>query len=169
MGVRLLFRTITGFVQNYLYFFFQILEQTQSILLTSKYNPLVDKFPPLDVRVFDAVTVTLENTCLFGELILHNPDMSYRVLDSQGEGIFWKDLINWCIKYAHNFNDRIIDAKGQELLRLVEQEINPEKRTDNYTNPYRMVSNAENKDNAKKKRKAKKTQKGPRMVTRDEF
>lgn len=135
---------------------------------SNKYDPLVDKFPPQDIRVFDAVTVTLENTCLFGELLLHNPDISYRVFESQDEGIAWKDLINWCIKYARSFNDRILDAKSQELLWLVEQEINPEKRTENFINPYR-ISATETSNNAKKKKKAKKIQRGPRMVTRDEF
>lgn len=129
---------------------------------------MADKFPPKDVRVFDAVTVTLENTCLFGELILHNPDISYRVLESQEEGIFWKDLINWSIKYAHFFNDRILDAKSQELLWLVDQEINPEKRTENFINPHR-VSTTENTDNTKKKKKAKTIKKGPRMVSRDDL
>lgn len=109
----------------------------------------------------------MENTCLFGEIILHNPDISYRVLDSQLLGPNWKDLINWCIKYTRHFNDRIIDAKSQELLWLVDQEINPDKRTENFINPYRNAG--QRKDTTKKKKKTKKIEKGPRMVTRDEF
>lgn len=109
----------------------------------------------------------MENTCLFGEIILHNPDISYRVLDSQLLGPDWKNLINWCIKYTRQFNDRIIDTKSQELLWLVEQEINPDKRNENFINPYR--NSGEQKDTTKKKKKAKKIEKGPRMVTRDEF
>ncbi|XP_055326936.1 coiled-coil domain-containing protein 134-like [Sitodiplosis mosellana] len=144
-----------------------ILQQTKNIIQGGRYDPLVDKFPPQDVRLFDAITVTMENTCLFGEVILHNPDISYRVLDSQLLGPDWKDLINWCIKYTRKFNDRIIDVKSQELLWLVEQEINPEKRSENFTNPYRNAG--QQKDTTKKKKKAKKIEKGPRMVTRDEF
>lgn len=111
--------------------------------------------------------MTLENTCLFGELVLHNPDISYRVLESQQLGPVWKDLINWCMKYTRQFNGRIIDVKSQELLWLVEQEINPDKRTDNFINPYRSIT--QEKDILKKKKKTKKVGRGPRMVTHNEF
>lgn len=129
---------------------------------------MADTFPPQDVRLFDAITVTLENTCLFGEIILHNPDISYRALESRQFGPDWRDLINWCIKYTRQYNDRIIDAKSQELLWLLEQEINPDKRTDNFINPYRSSSEPHQKPK-KKKTKKKKLEKGPRMVTRDEL
>lgn len=128
---------------------------------------MVDKFPSQDARLLDALTITLENTCVFGELILHNPDMSYRILESQTNGPDWKELLNWCLKYTRQFNDRIIDAKSQELLWLTEQEINPEKRSNDFINPYR--SRANNKDKTKKKKPVKKLPKGPQMVTRDEF
>lgn len=127
----------------------------------------MNEFPSQDARLFEAITVTLENTCLFGEIILRNPDISYRVLDARQLGPEWKDIINWCIKYTRQFNDRIVDSKSQELLWLFEQEINPEKRTENFINPYRMQS--EPKETTKKKKKAKKLEKGPRMVLRDEF
>lgn len=147
----------------------QILEETQNRLLTSQYDPMVSKFPTQDARLIDAITVTLENTCLFGEIILHNPDISYRVLESRNIGPDWRDLINWCIKFARKFDDRILDAKSQELLWLAEQEINPEKRSENFVNPYR--SKADEKADAikRKKKKTKKLPKGPQMVTRDEF
>lgn len=131
---------------------------------------MVDKFPTQDSRLLDAVTVTLENTCLFGELLLHNPDISYRVLESRQNVPPWKDLINWGIKYTRLFKDRIVDAKSMVLLFLAEQEINPEKRTDDFINPYR--STIEPKDSTPKKKikkKIKKLAKGPRMVVRDEF
>lgn len=132
---------------------------------------MANKFPTQDARLIDAITVTLENTCLFGEIILHNPDISYRVLESRSAGPNWRTLINWCIKFTRQFNDRILDASSQELLRLLEQEINPEKRTENFINPYRTETNdnADATTNKKKKKKVKKLPKGPQMVTRDEF
>lgn len=131
---------------------------------------MVSKFPTQDARLIDAITVTLENTCLFGEIILHNPDISYRVLESRQNVPDWRDLINWCIKFTRQFNDRILDNKSQELLWLAEQEMNPEKRTENFVNPYRSSKADENADAAKKKKKkTKKLPKGPQMVTRDEF
>lgn len=147
----------------------QILEETQKRLLSSQYNPTVSKFPTQDARLVDAITVTLENTCLFGEIILHNPDISYRVLESRPAEPDWRDLINWCIKFTRQFNDRILDGKSQELLRLFEQEINPEKRTENFTNPYRAEGREKSDVTKKKTKKAKKLPRGPQMVTRDEF
>lgn len=152
---------------NLISFSLQILQQTQTILKTSEYDPLVEKFPTNNNQLFDAITVTLENTCLFGEIVLHNPDISYRVLDSWENGSTWKDLVNWCIKFARHFNDRIIDENSQKLLWLTEQEINPEMRTADFTNPYRSTTEAS--DTKTKKKKPKKSEKGPRMVTRDEF
>lgn len=154
-----------------LFHLIQILEETQNRLRASKYDPLVSKFPTQDTRLIDAITVTLENTCLFGEIILHNPDISDRILESRQNAPDWRDLINWCIKFTRQFNDRILDAKAQELLYLAEQEINPDKRTENFINPYRRSkADAENTDaTKKKKKKAKKLPKGPQMVTRDEF
>lgn len=128
---------------------------------------MASKFPTQDARLIDAITVTLENTCLFGEIILHNPDISYRVLESRPNGPDWRKLINWCIKFTRQFDDRILDTKSQELLWLAEQEINPAKRTENFINPYR--NKADEKADAKKKKKTKKLPKGPQMVTRDEF
>lgn len=130
---------------------------------------MVNKFPTQDARLIDAITVTLENTCLFGEIILHNPDISYRVLESRSSGPDWRTLINWCIKFTRQFNDRILDEKSQELLWLVEQEINPERRTENFFNPYRAETNDKSDSTKKKKKKAKKLPKGPQMITRDEF
>lgn len=132
----------------------------------------MDKFPIQDSRLLDAVTVTLENTCLFGELLLHNPDISYRVLESRQIGSSWKDLINWGIKYTRLFKDRIVDAKSMVLLWLVDQEINPEKRTNDFTNPYRNTIEQQQQDSTEKKKtkkKVKKLPKGPRLVVRDEF
>lgn len=130
---------------------------------------MVDKFPNQNTRLLDALTVTLENTCLFGEIILHVPDITYRALETRQNKNsipFWKDLVNWCIKFTRHFNDRIIDAKSQQLLWLMEQEINIEKRTAEYTNPYRGSSE---KQSHKKEKKTKNIKKGPKLVARDEF
>lgn len=148
----------------------QVLQQTKSILQSAQYDPMVDKFPSNDVRLIDALTITLENVCLFGEIILHVPDISYRALESRQNTDStlpnWKDVVNWCIKYTRYFNDRIIDTKSQQLLWLMEQEINPEKRTANYTNPYRI---AVEKQSHKKDKKTKNIKKGPRLVDHSEL
>lgn len=137
---------------------------------------MIDAFPPKDQRLFDAITITLENTCTFGDIILHIPDISYRVLDAPQSkenevipSIDWRDLINWGIKYTRFFNERIIDSKTQELLFLVDQEINPDHRTPNFVNPYREKNDESKETESKKKKPNKKLSKEPRMVSRDEF
>lgn len=156
---------ISTFLSNYISLQ-QILYDTQQILTTQKFDPAADKFPTEDTQLVNAITVTLENACIFGEIMIHNPDISYRILESRKNKhkSYWKDLINWSIKYTRYFNDRIIDAKSQELLSLVEQEINPELRTANFINPYRDVNSKPEKLKTKKVLK-----KGPQMVQRDEF
>lgn len=151
---------------------FQILQDAKTILISVQYDPMADKFPSHNARLVDAIFVKLENVCLFGEIILHAPDISYRILESRQnkntdpEVPHWKDLLNWGIKYARYFNERIIDTKSQQLLWLVEQEINPERRTANFVNPYRIATE---KQAHKKEKKPKTVKKGPKIVGRDEF
>lgn len=131
---------------------------------------MVDKFPLNDVRLIDALTITFENTCLFGEIILHLPDISYRALESRQNADstlpHWKDVVNWCIKYTRYFNDRIIDTESQQLLWLIEQEINPEKRTFDFENPYRIVTE---KQSHKKDKKTRSRTKGPQLIDHNEL
>lgn len=151
-------------------FSLQILQETRNIIEISKFDATIDKFPAKNKRLNEAITVTLDNICLFGEIILHFPDMSYRVLraidanSDASSGVPWRDLINWSVEYAAHFYDRIIDPKGQQLLSLLDQEINPERRTDDYINPYRSVDSAafSTKDQHKKKPK-KVLKKGPQL------
>lgn len=137
---------------------------------------MVDKFPAKDKRLVDAIIVMLDNTCLFGEIILHFPDMSYRSLESSFANsddasiVPWRNLINWCTKYAKYFYERIVDAKGQQLLSLFDQEINPERRTDDYINPYRSADSVvHSHKNEHKKKAPKKLKKGPRLNTHNEL
>lgn len=110
-------------------------------------------------------------------MILYFPDISYRVLHSRHEPkpsisskVHWRDLINWCLSYAENFYDRIIDSKSRQLLLLANQEINPEKRTPEFVNPYRDLEDRERIKNEHKKKPPKKLKKGPQMAGgRDEL
>lgn len=136
---------------------------------------MVDKFPVKDKPLIDAISVTLDNICLFGEIILHFPDISYRALESSysasddESSVQWRDLINWCLKYSKYFYERIIDVKGQQLLSLLDQEINPERRTDDYINPYRNADSVTQSKNEHKKKPPKKLKRGPQLSTHNEL
>ncbi|XP_055610800.1 coiled-coil domain-containing protein 134-like [Uranotaenia lowii] len=88
---------------------------------------------PKETELAEALARYLENSCFFGELILHLPDMSYRVLKTH-DG--WRDRVLEALHFTRSFV-QILDQKSLELLGLLEQEIDESKRSDTYVNPYR--------------------------------
>lgn len=147
-----------------------MLSETKQYLLDSKFDLLADGFPTQNKTLIETVTVTLENTCLFGEVILHYPDMSYVILQREVVDD-WRRLINWCLSFARPFYDRVIDDKSQTLLSLLEQEINPDKRRKDYVNPFRAdADSTANTTKVKKPKSAKKKLKrGPQMSKKTEL
>lgn len=115
---------------------------------------------PKDTAEVEALARFLENTCFFGELILHLPDISYRILKTLDD---WKKLVIESLIYTRSFVS-ILDQKSLELLGLLEQEIDESKRSDTYVNPYRekaeRSSSSQTKPTKKKKPNLKK---GPQL------
>lgn len=107
----------------------------------------------------DAIALTLENTCLFGDLLLHLPELSYKILNKQNQ---WRELINWSLSFATNFYENIIDIQSQKMLSLLEQEINIEKRTADYQNPYYNLKDKHTQKQTTKKPR-KQIRKGPQL------
>uniref|UniRef100_A0A182UR61 Erk and jnk pathways n=1 Tax=Anopheles merus TaxID=30066 RepID=A0A182UR61_ANOME len=115
------------------------------------------EFPKLQ-ELINALAQFLENTCLFGEMVLHFPDMSYRILKGVSE---WRTLMTDALNYTKTFV-KILDEKSIELLGLLNQEINEDQRTPEYVNPYR--EGAQQTELAKPKQKSKsKPKKGPSL------
>lgn len=117
---------------------------------------------PTTTTLIDAFTLIVENTCLIGDMILHMPDMSEKILAKDRD---WKDTLNWAVQFTQSVPD-VIDAKTVRMLSLVDQEINIEKRTNDYTNPYREVesTSAQPKKRTKEKKKLKR---GPQLHSAD--
>ncbi|XP_065076738.1 coiled-coil domain-containing protein 134-like [Ochlerotatus camptorhynchus] len=90
---------------------------------------------PKETESVETLGRYLENTCFFGELILHLPDISNRILKKYE----WQTLLIQALSYTRGFVN-ILDQKSLELLGLLEQEIDESKRTDSYVNPYRKKS-----------------------------
>lgn len=148
---------------------FQTLDGARTILMNDPFDPAVDRYPAHNAKLAVAISVVLENTCLFGEIVLHMPDISYRVLNVLEDRLKmnWKDLINWCLDESRHFNDRIIDKNSQALLSLINQEINPERRTEDYINPYRIGNDVPKTPQKKKAKTVRK--RGPQMISRNEL
>lgn len=114
---------------------------------------------PKNPELVDSLARYLENTCFFGELVLHIPDMSYRILKGV-DG--WRDLLIRALEYTRSFVN-ILDQKSLEMLGLLEQEIDEGKRTDSYVNPYRERANESSKSKETKKKKKANIKKGPQL------
>lgn len=120
---------------------------------------------PKTTTLMDAVTLIIENTCLMGDLVLHLPDMSEKILSKDKE---WRETVNWAIRFTSNLDD-IIDPKSLKMLSLFDQEINIEKRTNDYINPYReQLTTTKPTKRIKEKKKLKR---GPQLhsTSRNEF
>lgn len=117
---------------------------------------------PLTTTLIDAFTLIVENTCLIGDLILHMPDMSEKILSKDKE---WKEILDWAVQFTLSVPD-VIDARTVKMLSLVDQEINIEKRTNNYVNPYREPEQPATMPKKRTKEK-KKLKKGPQLHSAD--
>jgi hypothetical protein len=118
---------------------------------------LPENFPKNQSEV-ESMSMVIENCCFLGDLVLHLPDISYRVLKKSPK---WREIVNWSITYTRNFNF-LLDPETAKMLDLFNQEINEDQRSADYTNPYAIKKNEPTDKKAKKKNKAK-PKKGPRM------
>lgn len=111
-----------------------------------------------------ALSSILENTALFGDIILHLPDITHRILRTQPG---WNSTIHWSLSFV-NQTRHLLNKSTITMFRLVEQELNITERDPGYFNPYRSVVHAgqREKDLAKKKKSAKKEKrkKGPQIA-----
>lgn len=83
------------------------------------------------------------------------PDMSEKILSKDQE---WKEIVDWAIQFCLTLQD-VIDPKSTKMLSIVDQEINFEKRSDDYINPYRDTPEKPNKRTKEKK----KLKRGPQL------
>ncbi|XP_063699749.1 coiled-coil domain-containing protein 134-like [Culicoides brevitarsis] len=146
------------------------LRESKATLEDANYRPQLE-FPE-DQGIADALAFVLENTCLIGDLVLHFPDISYRILKGVRD---WKPLFNWCINFAKKV-DQIVDELSVRMLDLFYQEINEDERTPEYFNPYleanqKKHAKAENgqKDKVKPTKTKKKIKRGPQLAGRTEL
>lgn len=139
----------------------QVLKENREILHMENYEPHAG-FPTTE-NTIDAVVLILENTCMFGDLHLHLPDMAYKILAGSPD---WRTHINWALEFSGHFVTSVFDESSRQLLSLYNQEINVEERTDDYVNPY-VETDSKKSDNNKRKNR-KKIRKGPQL-TRSEL
>nr|XP_033322772.1 coiled-coil domain-containing protein 134-like isoform X1 [Megalopta genalis] len=136
-----------------------VIESSKLLIEDGDFDP-DDRSLPRNVTVQSALTIVLENTALFGDIVLHFPDVTHRILKTQPK---WKMVLNWSLKFT-NCSRHLLDEKTIELIHLVTQELNITKREAGYFNPYRrsVESRMENKGTTKTKKEKRK--RGPQMA-----
>lgn len=109
---------------------------------------------PSTPKEFKAVVTVLENICIIGEVVLHFPEMSYKILEDRE----WRPNVEFARSIAQKYQF-VYDSSTLKMLDLFNQEINPEQRTEDFVNPY-----AEGDASAKKSKKPKKkANTGPKL------
>lgn len=112
-----------------------------------------------------ALSSVLENTALFGDIILHLPDITHRILKTQQE---WSPTIHWSLNFTNQMR-HLLNKSTITMIRLVEQELYITERDPSYFNPYRSAIHVgyQHEDTVKKKKKPvkkEKRKKGPQIA-----
>lgn len=142
----------------------EVIESNKSVIEKAGFVPNNSSFPK-DTNVKDALSSILENTALFGDIILHLPDITHRILTTR-QG--WNPAIHWSLNFTNQMR-HLLNKSTITMIRLVEQELNITERDPSYFNPYRSVPHAgyQREDTVKKKKKSvkkEKRKKGPRIA-----
>lgn len=137
----------------------EILDTNRSVLQAAGYQP-ADGFPHTEATV-DAFAAIVENTCLFGDLVLHTPEMSAKILAKQNG---WRAMLTWSMSFARHFEATVFDDNSREMLSLFDQEINAERRRADYVNPYHSANRASAAKATAAKKERRKLRKGPQMT-----
>lgn len=64
--------------------------------------------------VFSAFSKVVENTAMFGDLVLRLPDVVHGLFDKNTE---WNSLIGWCVWFS--VESKVFDGGSEKLLNLV--------------------------------------------------
>lgn len=142
---------------------FTVLEDAKVKVTASSYIP--GQAFPTEKSELEALANVLENTALFGDILLRLPDITYKVYTKSRE---WELLARWSLSFCNE--TQIYDETDSKLLHLMAQELRLVPRDPNYINPYRHVGHKEGlKDGqskektSNKKKKEKKKRRGPRL------
>jgi hypothetical protein len=136
-----------------------VLPPARVVLESSGYVPGTDF--PTKPEVKEALSNILENTVLYGELLLRLPDIVHSIMKDKNE---LQQLMNWSIMFTSETN--LLDMAAAKLIHLTTQELNLTERDPDYVNPYRSQKKTDlppetSHKPSKKKRKEK--VRGPRL------
>ncbi|XP_012541227.1 coiled-coil domain-containing protein 134 [Monomorium pharaonis] len=141
----------------------EVIESSKNIIEKAGFLSHNSSFPE-DTNVKDALSSILENTALLGDIVLHLPDITHRILKTQPG---WNSTIHWSLSFV-NQTRHLLNKSTITMFRLVEQELNITKRDPSYFNPYRSAAHAGQREDTsvrkKKPVKKEKRKKGPQIA-----
>lgn len=141
---------------------FGVIENSRVMLEASDYIPGISRFPENE-NLRDSLSNILENTALFGEIILRYPDVTLKIFQENDE---FSNLYKWAVTFM-GLNQNLLDSSTLTLVHLVSQELNYTERDPNYSNPYKKIIHSQKPPiqmPQPKKKKPKLLKKGPRLT-----
>lgn len=141
---------------------FEVIQENRDMLRQLKFDEKSLEFPTR-TKTFESLSTILENTCLFGDLILHVPDISYVILAKRSS---WRPEIDWSIQFTLK-RKSWLDPITVKMLSILNQELNETERSPDYVNPYYENVNGkkDKKEQKKDKKIKKKLRKGPQLYS----
>ncbi|XP_076622684.1 coiled-coil domain-containing protein 134 [Colletes latitarsis] len=128
---------------------------------------LDSKSLPQNFTIQSAISGVLENTLLFGDIVLHFPHVMHRILKKQEK---WNQIIDWSLNFT-NRTRYLLDQESLDIIKLMSQELRITEREPGYINPYRRLTESRdgNKGETKTKRSSRKEKRkrGPQMTKID--
>ncbi|XP_031848284.1 coiled-coil domain-containing protein 134 [Nomia melanderi] len=156
---ELLYTMITVFGEKMI----NVINSSRSSLENAAFNP-DDRSLPRDVTVQSALSTVLENTALFGDIVQHFPEITYRILKAHPK---WIETISWSLNFTNRCR-HLLDEETATLINSVSQELNITERKPGYFIPHRRTVDSQegNKGTTKTKRapKKEKRKRGPQMI-----
>lgn len=111
---------------------FLVLEQAKNNLTEWGFVP-GDPFPD-NMTIQDAFSKVLENTAIYGDLVLRMPDIIHAIYNKNKQ---WEFLIGWGVWFA--MESKVFKGSNEKLLNLMSQELGLIPKEEYYTNPYAEV------------------------------
>lgn len=114
--------------------------------------------------LFSAISSVLENTLLFGDIVLHFPHVMHRILKTQQR---WNTIINWSLNFANRTRYLLI-KESLVVINLMAQELRITEREPGYFNPYWRSAESRDRDKGETKTKGsskkEKRKRGPQIT-----
>uniref|UniRef100_T1IWX0 Coiled-coil domain-containing protein 134 n=1 Tax=Strigamia maritima TaxID=126957 RepID=T1IWX0_STRMM len=120
---------------------------------------------PVSEEAKDALSLVVENTVLFSEILLRLPDITHRHLKRLKET---SSVFKWGIVFCNE--SHLMDATRKKLLSLAAQELEMVPKSPNYVNPFRFSATQDKEIVEPVKVKKKKTRvRGPQLSKNSEL